>query len=313
MQQSIEKGSQPYIPESERSGFSDVGSFKNLHLHEHAGHGLRFEAYELPKPAPPPNTSPARRPPEITHTIPNSDAPREINKNPNPSANNEIKLQLSGVPTKWGKPTYSSSPSSSISSTNNNPANGVAHPDPTTIATSQTRDFSHNQKRQQVEVSAEKQRLAASLFGKLSKSEKKVSSAHKPSRASLPNAEKPAVKTPTEAPKEKISGSPPPPDLLDFTESSPSFPPSEDPFKQLEELVGPSAALAPSAHDFMGSYGQGISSITPAIKNNEEANSVVANKKGPNLRDALEKDSVARQVGVTPTGNNPNLFRDLLG
>jgi AP-4 complex subunit epsilon-1 len=36
-------------------------------------------------------------------------------------------------------------------------------------------------------------------------------------------------------------------------------------------------------------------------------------KKGPSLQDALQKDATARQVGVTPTGNNPNLFKDLLG
>lgn len=317
MQQSIEKGSQPYIPESERSGFSDVSSLKNLHQHEHAGHGLRFEPYELPKPAPPINISPVRRPPQINDTtIPVSEAAysHEIIQNPNPPAKLEIKLQLSGVPTKWGKPSYSSSSSSSSSSTTNNIVNGVTHLEGAMTATSQTRDFSYNQRSQQVEVSHEKQRLAASLFGKSSKSEKRVASTHKASRASFPNAEKQAA----EAPKEIISSSiPPPPDLLDFSESSPSIPASEDPFKQLEELVGPSAAPAtaavPEAHDIIGLYGLDINSVTPPIKNSEEANIVVANKKGPNLRDALEKDSVARQVGVTPTVNNPNLFRDLLG
>ncbi|KAL0906581.1 hypothetical protein M5K25_025085 [Dendrobium thyrsiflorum] len=328
VQQAIEKGSQPYIPESERSGFLDVGNFKTLHHHENAGHGLRFEAYELPKPAPPVNISPAPHAPQITDTIPASEPsyPREINQNPNPSssadtssANFEIKLQLGGVPMKWGKPTYSSSSSSSSSGTNSNTANGVAHRDGAITAASQTRDFTYNHRRQQVEVSSEKQRLAASLFGKSSKSEKKVPSTNKASRASFPNTEKLAAKPlpAAEAPKEKISNAtpppPPPPDLLDFSESSPSIPPPEDPFKQLEELVGPSTTVAPEAHDIMGLYGLNISPVTPANRNSEEANIVVANKKGPNLRDALEKDSVARQVGVTPTGNNPNLFRDLLG
>lgn len=317
VQQSIEKGSQPYIPESERSGFSDAGSFKNLHQHEHAGHGLRFEPYELPKPAPPINTSPVRRPSQITDTtIPVSEAAysHEINQNPNAPAKLEIKLQLSGVPTKWGKPTYSSSSSSSGASTTNNTINGVVHPEGA-ATTSQTRDFSYNQRSQQVEVSHEKQRLAASLFGgKSSKSEKKVATTHKASRASFPNAEKQAA----EASKEIISTStPPPPDLLDFSESSPSIPAFNDPFKQLEDLVGPSAAPAAAvvqeAHDIIGLYGLGISSVAPPIKTSEEANILVANKKGPNLRDALEKDSVARHVGVTPTVNNANLFRDLLG
>ncbi|PKU77584.1 AP-4 complex subunit epsilon [Dendrobium catenatum] len=328
VQQAIEKGSQPYIPESERSGFSEVGNFKTLNEHENAGHGLRFEAYELPKPVPPVNISPAPHAPQITHTIPVSEPshPREINQNPNPSssadtssANSEIKLQLGGVPMKWGKPAYSSS-SSSSSGTISNTANGVAHRDAAAItAASQTRDFTYNHRRQQVEVSAEKQRLAASLFGKSSKSEKKVPSTNKASKASFPNTEKLAAKPlpAAEAPKEKLSNSspqpPPPPDLLDFSESSPSIPAPEDPFKQLEELVGPSAAVVPEAHDIMGLYGLNFSPVTPANRNSEEANIVVANKKGPNLRDALEKDSVARQVGVTPTGNNPNLFRDLLG
>jgi AP-4 complex subunit epsilon-1 len=35
--------------------------------------------------------------------------------------------------------------------------------------------------------------------------------------------------------------------------------------------------------------------------------------KGPNVKDALEKDALVRQMGVTPSGQNPNLFKDLFG
>ncbi|KAK4797015.1 hypothetical protein SAY86_029341 [Trapa natans] len=35
--------------------------------------------------------------------------------------------------------------------------------------------------------------------------------------------------------------------------------------------------------------------------------------KGPNLKDALVKDALVRQMGVHPTTQNPNLFKDLLG
>lgn len=343
VQESIERGAQPYIPESERSGVSDASSFKNQHQHDQVGHGLRFEAYELPKPLPTANTSPASRPPPFTDIIPVSEPTsyiRDIHLNPNPSSssdalpsNSGVKLRLDGVQKKWGKPTYSSSPSSGT--VNNNTINGATYPDGGTTASSQTRDFSYAPKKQQVEASAEKQKLAASLFGKSSASEKKVASTHRAPKSSHSNAEKVAPKTVTSAqpPREKTSDSaPPPPDLLDFSElDSSSTPPLEDPFKQLEGLVGPPAAppsvdlsaiavsqppdfAAPYIDDAANSSGLGISSTAPAIiRNSQGATILAAAKKGPNLREALEKDSIARQVGVTPTVNNPNLFSDLLG
>ncbi|KAK8943601.1 AP-4 complex subunit epsilon [Platanthera guangdongensis] len=338
VQESFEKGAQPYIPENERSGVSDTSSYKNQNQHDHAGHGLRFEAYELPKPSPQTNISvSSSHSPPTTDIIPVSQPtvyPREIHQNPNPSSstnaasvNTAIKLRLDGVQKKWGKPSYSSS----SSPVNNNTVNGVARPDGGTSSSSHTRDISYSHGKQQVETSAEKHKLAASLFGKSSTSEKKVSSStHRAPKGSHLNSEKAAPKTAplTQPPREKIME--PPPDLLEFDESAPSSSPPEDPFKQLEGLVAPptapssldlsTVAFSPepdlaALYNFTDSSGLGcISSTTPAaIKNSPRENVSVSLKKGPNLRDALEKDSVARQVGVTPSGNNPNLFKDLLG
>lgn len=337
VQESFEKGAHPYIPEKERSGVSDASSYKSQHQHEHAVHGLRFEAYEVPKLSEQRNISlSSSHSPQTADSIPVSQPtvyPGEIHQNPNPpsttdtaSVNTGIKLRLDGVQKKWGKPSYSSSPGSNI-----NTVNGAVHPDGGTSSSSHTRDISYSHGTSQVEASAEKHKLAASLFGKSSTSEKKVpSSTHRAPKSSYLNSVKATPKTAplTQPPREKIME--PPPDLLDFDESVPSSSPPRDPFKQLEELVG--SPTAPSSldlstvvfspePDFATLYNYAdssglasISSTTPAIiRSSHGANVLVGTKKGPNLRDALEKDSVARQVGVTPAGNNPNLFKDLLG
>lgn len=43
------------------------------------------------------------------------------------------------------------------------------------------------------------------------------------------------------------------------------------------------------------------------------ASSAFSEKKGPSVRNSLQKDAASRQVGVTPTGANPALFQDLFG
>ncbi|WOG93270.1 hypothetical protein DCAR_0312551 [Daucus carota subsp. sativus] len=74
----------------------------------------------------------------------------------------------------------------------------------------------------------------------------------------------------------------------------------------------PSNLIDPSIDDNMSSgllnastnfyHGAGVVAQSPKSAN-----------KGPNLKDALQKDALVRQMGVTPTNQNPNLFRDLLG
>ncbi|PQP98248.1 AP-4 complex subunit epsilon [Prunus yedoensis var. nudiflora] len=59
VQQALEKGAQPYIPENECSGMLNISNFSNQDQHEALTHGLRFEAYELPKPAVPSRIPPA--------------------------------------------------------------------------------------------------------------------------------------------------------------------------------------------------------------------------------------------------------------
>ena len=49
-----------------------------------------------------------------------------------------------------------------------------------------------------------------------------------------------------------------------------------------------------------------------AIKNAHEGTTTQLSK-GPNTKHSLEKDALVRQMGVTPTSHNPNLFKDLLG
>ncbi|KAJ6797853.1 AP-4 complex subunit epsilon [Iris pallida] len=322
VQQSIENGARPYIPESERSGMFNIDNFKAQYQQEASSHALKFEAYELPKPSPVAKAPPASFPIPATELVPVSEPnyPKETqqaSKLPTEALSADLgaKLRLEGVQKKWGKPTYSSpsTPSSSTSTTQK--TNGISHHE---------ESGSKDSRRHQVEVSSEKQRLAASLFGaSSSKTEKKppASTTHKPVRGS-PATTRAAS---SEAAKKSIAiPTTPPPDLLDLSESAPpSSAPSVDPFRQLEGLLAPnasasaaatttnpdaSAVVGPKAPDLMSLYND-----TPSNIKNSHVTNVASVKKGPNPQDSLEKDATARQVGVTPTGNNPNLFRDLLG
>lgn len=80
---------------------------------------------------------------------------------------------------------------------------------------SQTRAVSYDSKKQHVEVSAEKQKLAASLFGGSSKHDKRPTSSHKAARSRPTSAEKvrEATANPaTEVTVEKTAPLQPPPD-----------------------------------------------------------------------------------------------------
>ncbi|XP_027084502.1 AP-4 complex subunit epsilon [Coffea arabica] len=357
VQQSIEKGAQPYIPEGERSGMTDVSSFRSQELHEVSSHALRFEAYELPKPVMPSRVSPIEQSSSnelVPAPEPSYHAEMHQVASSVPSVSDtgslELKLKLDGVQRKWGRPTYSSAAPSTSNADIPKIQNGAPQLD--AVSSSSSKAVSYDSRRQQVEISAEKQKLAASLFGGTSKSHKRQSSgSQKVPKTNIPAAEKSHVAKNATSDTAVLERTPqPPPDLLDLDESTvSSSAQSLDPFKQLEGLLDlnqdtstltTSDASASGAPDVMSLYGEttlnvqsgGVPNLLPAGR--DEANllsglagtpnrdghgeNTVTNptqqlNKGPNAKESLEKDALVRQLGVTPTGQNPNLFRDLLG
>ncbi|KAH6783531.1 Adaptin family protein [Perilla frutescens var. hirtella] len=339
VQQAIENGAQPYIPESERLGMSSISNFKSHDDHESSTHALRFEAYELPKPALPHNVPPVLA--SSTELVPVSEpsyAADVLHPTSVPSVSDagpsELKLRLDGVQKKWGRPTYSSPAPSSSSTDTVKMQNETAKPDSASSSKPKTRDTSYDSKKQPVEISPEKQKLAASLFGGPSKSEgRQPPSSHKnlktqnhtsdKSHSSKASASDTAVKTYSQ----------PPPDLLDLGEPSiASSLPSVDPFKQFEGLFDFTQETAPVSSegvdgatkdsDFSSLFADMSLSVqshvdpdpNPALSVIESNGSSAQQlNKGPNLKEALEKDALVRQMGFTPSGQNPNLFKDLLG
>ncbi|KAL7159671.1 hypothetical protein ABFS83_01G043600 [Erythranthe nasuta] len=327
VQQSLENGAEPYIPESERSGMLSISSFMTHEDHEPSTHTLRFEAYELPKPSLPPNA-----PPSSTELVPVTELsyvadifqPTTSLPSASDSAASELKLRLDGVQKKWGRPTYSSPapPTTSSNDTVKIPSE-TAQRDTVSNSNSKARDVSYDsRKKQVVEISPEKQKLAASLFGGASKSEGRRSSkphnhASDKSHATKAMATNTAAEKPTQ----------PPPDLLDMGEPSGGAP-SVDPFKELEGLLDFTAdTTAPvissgEASDYSSLFadmslnvpnqggvdtnGNGLEGIIRVEDSTPQL------QKGPNLKEALGKDARVRQMGVTPSGQNPNLFKDLL-
>ncbi|KAJ9134903.1 hypothetical protein P3X46_032146 [Hevea brasiliensis] len=355
VQQSLEKGAQPYIPESERSGMLDISNFRSQDQHEASTHGLRFEAYELPKPSVPSRTTPVSLASSTELVpVPEPSYHREVQQaatvpSSSDTGSSEVKLRLDGVQKKWGRPTYSSSAASTSNSSSQNTVYEVTPVDGSSNVNSKAREASYDLKKTQVEISPEKQKLAASLFGGTSKSERRASSTgHKVPKGSSHVLKSTAGST-TDVLVEKTTPVQPPPDLLDLGEPTlKDGPSSVDPFKQLEELLDPTqlgSSANPgivgstSAPDIMQLYsdkpasGQSGGFMYPSSSNRSDDNLVsgLANattdsahnitaaahpsqfSKGPNLKDSLEKDALVRQMGVTPSSQNPNLFKDLLG
>lgn len=350
MQQSLENGAQPYIPESQRNRMDDISAIKSLDQRETVSHSLRFEAYELPKP-PVPTSIPPIAPAISAELVPVPEPyhPRETQQSTSePSVSDDgasqVKLRLDGVQKKWGRPTYSSSPGSSVSTSTptQKAVNGVSQVDNTSTVSS--KPTSYTSRTPEPEISLEKQKLAASLFGGSSKPEKRApSAAHKTSKTPHGANKVHAAKT-TVAPAEV-----PPPDLLDLGEPTiTSSAPSIDPFMQLEGLLDESQvsltenskAVGPNKEpDFMDLFygttlsGQGSNFVDLLSSNKDDLDftsdtskvaaktsqgeTIVSNlvqfSKGPNVKASLEKDAVVRQMGVNPTSQNPNLFKDLLG
>ena len=161
---------------------------------------------------------------------------------------------------------------------------------------------------------------------------------HKAGKASSHAVEKPqTTKAPVKSTAVEKIVVQPPPDLLDLGETTmvSSSPPTVDPFKQLEGLIEPTQVTSSVNHgankspDFMGLYVETARSGRPSGPSTDDANtlsgltnSAIKNvhegtttqlSKGPNTKHSLEKDALVRQMGVTPTSHNPNLFKDLLG
>ncbi|XP_061363244.1 AP-4 complex subunit epsilon [Gastrolobium bilobum] len=356
VQQSLERGAQPYINEDERTGMVNMSNFRSQDQHESAQHGLRFEAYEVPKP-PMPSKVASVSLSSSTDLVPVPEAlyPRETHQISSvgiasETGSSELKLRLDGVQKKWGRPTYSSPTSSSSNISSQNPVNGVTQVDVTTAVNSKARN-SYDSRKQKIEIDPEKQKLAASLFGGSTKAEKRSSTSNKVPKASASAAdrsqESKAEVVPNEATGEKTNQQSPP-DLLDLGEPTVTVaPPPLDPFEQLEGLIDPSinftknhsGGAATNAPDVMALYpettasGQSSSggySISVSGDNvnllSELSNAAVTGTtgetimtplsqsvKGPSAKDSLEKDAKVRQMGVTPSSQNPNLFKDLLG
>lgn len=342
VQQAIENGSQPYIPESERLGTSSISNFKSHDDHESSTHALRFEAYEYPKPAIPHNAPPVLASSTELVLVPEpSYAADVLHPTSVPSASDagpsELKLRLDGVQKKWGRPTYSSPAPSSSSTDTVKIQNETAKTESVSSSKPKTRDTSYDSRKQQVEISPEKQKLAASLFGGSSKSEGRQPPSHKNLRSQNHTSDK-SHSSKASAYDTAVKTSQPPPDLLDLGE--PSFAssiPSVDPFKQFEGLLDFTQETAPVStggvggatkdSDVMSLFTDMYLSVQSQI-DPDPASSVIDRNglggskvepsaqqvnKGPNLKEALEKDALVRQMGYTPSGQNPNLFKDLLG
>ncbi|XP_078447150.1 adaptin family protein [Wolffia australiana] len=275
--QALQKGAKPYIPESERPGTLNIPNYGALDRpHQDPAHSLRFEAYDLPTPPPPPLPAvdfvPIIEPAAIFSLEPAHTAPDS-------SSDHNLRLRLDGVQKKWGRPSYSSSStlsSSSLSSSSSSSSSSSMAS--TTTSASYERKTSNGTA--VAEISPEKQRLAASLFGS--------SSARRDA--------------PARAPQKAARAPPPPPpqlpavDLLDMGETAPERAPAVavvDPFQQLEGLLG------------SGGSASNLLAAVPAEPS--------VQKKGPNPQDSLEKDALQRQMGLMPSMQNPHLFRDLLG
>ncbi|TKY70188.1 AP-4 complex subunit epsilon [Spatholobus suberectus] len=336
VQQSLERGAQSYIPEDERPGMGNVNNFRSQDHHESLQHGLRFEAYELPKPPMQPKAAPVSFASSADIVpVPEALSSGEIPQissvgSTSESGSSELKLRLDGVQKKWGRPTYSS-PTSSASasySTSQKPTNWATQVDGATAVNSKVRD-NYDSRKTQVEISPEKQKLAASLFGGSTKPEKGSSTSHKvPKSSSSASAadgsqgSKAAV-VPNEVAVEKTIPQPPPPDLLDLGEPVvTTAPPTVDPFMQLEGLLDPSinsatnhnVGAATNAPDIMSLYAEttasGGNSISVSGDNvnllSELSNATLKatsgetivtplpqSIKGPNAKDSLEKDALS--------------------
>ncbi|CAA2999278.1 Hypothetical predicted protein [Olea europaea subsp. europaea] len=92
------------------------------------------------------------------------------------AGSSELKLRFYGVQKKWGKPSYSSPVSSTSINDTTKIKNGTTQRNSVGSANSKARDAFYDSRKQLVEISPEKHKLAASHFGGASKSDRIQSS-----------------------------------------------------------------------------------------------------------------------------------------
>ncbi|CAA2983548.1 AP-4 complex subunit epsilon [Olea europaea subsp. europaea] len=117
--------------------------------------------------------------------------------------------------------------------------NGTTQRNSVESANSKLHDAYYDSRKQLVEISPEKQKLAALLFGGASKSDgRQSSSSQKVTKNNSHAAVKSHVEKTATSDTVSIKTSQPPPDLLDLGEpTGTSIPPSLDPFKHLKGLL----------------------------------------------------------------------------
>eukprot|EP00252_Welwitschia_mirabilis_P018924 TRINITY_DN4243_c0_g2_i1.p1 TRINITY_DN4243_c0_g2~~TRINITY_DN4243_c0_g2_i1.p1 ORF type:complete len:923 (+),score=193.52 TRINITY_DN4243_c0_g2_i1:295-2769(+) len=375
VQSALEKGASPYIPESKRFEEGNLSNYVSRHDQgEGTGSSLKFEAYEYP-------TIPVAPKVQATSSIVSptdsgfsktGHVSFALSEGP-PSTNDGIKLQLDGVQKKWGRPSYTSSYAVSSVTAKSDVSNNGTHQGLSSHIKEASYDSRQMDRRNQSELSTEKQRLAASLFGSSSSTTDKKTLGSNSAKSIDRRSDRSHHGTRPATASNKVDGShqivaapPPVADLLDLSDEVPATDATTDPFKQLESLLEPSKdtaspkptpsqATSPkptpshattSSVDLMSlDGGQPLPAVSPVTSESSsgqtpltalfddthpesiqnklssstcpmgEGNagqSVTAVKKGLSSQDSLHKDAVARQVGVTPTGKNPNLFKDLL-
>ncbi|BBN08260.1 AP-4 complex subunit epsilon-1 [Marchantia polymorpha subsp. ruderalis] len=293
----LANGARPYAPEHERM---DLGGLGTLIPSTQNGpsSSLKFEAYERPV-IPTPVLTPVQPTPLINEFEDQRD--RRSLRTPHPSHSISIapeldlinpestRLRLDGVQRKWGRQTYSTQ-SSTTSADRDRSSNGAAGASDRggsyakDSGASQYESSRSTDRRKPVEISSEKQKLAASLFGGPSGSRvANTGNAVKPSRTAAHKSQVPRggekhqssrsvpgsgriADSDTSVPSSAPVPQAPPPDLLDLTDGETGHAaPLNDPFKLLEGLVDPqvgssSATSAPPVKadvDLMSLYGPG--------------------------------------------------------
>lgn len=377
VQSALLKGAKPYISANERLQMGGLASWVGQHSESVAvNQSLRFDPYEKPK-IPIPSITPSITSHErddhrmdqssgkVAYTAYQPSVVTDVDLS-NPDS---VQLRLGGVQKKWGRQTFGTSISSA---SQERVTNGITSSDVDRNLHSRenTSQSSYEPKStskitQRPEISPEKQKLAASLFGggysKVDSSAKVSGKGHKPAvqKHQLPVDKKSdtVASADTLATAKKQPPAPPPPDLLDLREEEPPVAATRDPMKDLEGLLDVSTSVASSkpAATPVRSQSLDISSLYAAnplawdgsmasttsvvdlmtgfaASNSVEdsgagfggqpaasgsmitisGQSVPLAKKGPSSEDSIQRDAISRQVGVTPTGPNPDLFKDLL-
>ncbi|KAG0630461.1 hypothetical protein M758_1G179700 [Ceratodon purpureus] len=283
-------GARPYVHENERFEMSSgMSSFVSTsRTQQEPSHALRFEAYETPTVHTPSASSSA--PPSLLPDFQEKkpESPRSL-RNQLAADNSQVdllgpeitRLRLDGVQKKWGRPSAPSQPPPVTTSNfdqeierSGNGGSGVSERASSNRESTPAVHVYTEKKKAQPEIPAEKQRLAASLFG--GSSGKRDANGVKGSK---PAPNRPAAGNS----KEKIPSTaqaPAPAPLMDLMDmgggdlfSAPVAKASYDPFKELEGLLdGPSTAASTSTPaapqksssiDFMSLYDS-----TPVVSHN---------------------------------------------